>query len=125
MPSINEVIERISRVKPVVGVDERDMARWLIELDGRIYRETTGKSEPDIKPPEKWPEDGDKPLLISEEHSQIYVLWVTMMLEFTMREYGNYNNTAGLYNDAMSEFLAWYRREHPVGSGNAYKNILY
>ena len=44
MPTINEVIERVSRIKPVVNVDDPDKARWLIELDGRIWLELIKKS---------------------------------------------------------------------------------
>ena len=52
MPTINEVIERVERIKPVVNIDDQDKARWLIELDGRIWREIVQKSEHDTPPEE-------------------------------------------------------------------------
>lgn len=38
MPSINEVIERVGRVRPD-AYDDSTKAAWLIELDGKLYRE--------------------------------------------------------------------------------------
>lgn len=38
MPSINEVIERVARVRPD-AYDDETKAGWLIELDGKLYRE--------------------------------------------------------------------------------------
>lgn len=49
MPTINEVLERTARVRPD-AYDDKTKAGWLIELDGKLYREvilrhrlTTGK----------------------------------------------------------------------------------
>ena len=38
MPSINEVLERVNRARPD-ALDDKTKAGWLIELDGKIYRE--------------------------------------------------------------------------------------
>ena len=38
MPSINEVIEQVGRVRPD-AYDDKTKAGWLIELDGKTYRE--------------------------------------------------------------------------------------
>ena len=65
MPTINEVIERVERIKPVVNIDDQDKARWLIELDGRILREIIQKSvhdTPPDMPPAEWPEATACPL---------------------------------------------------------------
>ena len=111
MPTINEVIERVSRTKPNT-LSDKDKARILIELDGRVYAETTGADEPDRHPPRKWPEDGDKPLLVEAPRDNIYDLYLTAMIEFYMREYANYNNTVELFNEAYQSYRAWYRRTH-------------
>lgn len=124
MPSVNEIIERVSRLKPVSGVEERDMARWLMQLDGRIYAETTSKDDPQKTPPAKWPEDGDKELLVPEEYSEVYVYWLIAQMEVFMREYGNYNNTITLYNNAMDNYMAYYRRTHIPQSTGGFKNFM-
>lgn len=90
MPTINEVIERVERIKPVVNIDDQDKARWLIELDGRIWREIVQKSEHEElpeEPPKEWPEDGDKPLLVSSPYDGLYDLYLMAKMEFSLREY--------------------------------------
>lgn len=195
MPSINEIMERVSRTKPAVGVDSRDMARWLIELDGQIYREQTHGplvqyvtwSLPAVKPgdpprgwvsldpsedytkphkyavptgplevcpvcgapvvwdaaygfnscptctwtdsgrlpPMKWPEDGDKPLLIDAPYDSIYDYWLISHMEFMMREYGNYNNTASMFASALESWKVMFRRTNRPAQKGGFKNILY
>lgn len=111
MPTINEVIERVGRVKPN-AIDDREKAMWLMGLDGQIYEELTKADSPDREPPRSWPEDGDKPLLAGAPRDGFYDLYLTAMIEFYMREYSSYNNTVSLFNEAMQAFRAWYRREH-------------
>lgn len=127
MPTINEVIERVDRIKPVVNVDDQDKARWLIELDGRILREIIQKSVhnmPPDDPPAAWPEDGDKQLLVPSPYDRLYDLYLISMLEFSLREYGNYNNSMQAFNDALDKF-AYYHRETnmPVSVGD-FTNIF-
>lgn len=38
MPSINEVIERVSQLRPD-AIDDETKAAWLLELDGQIFRD--------------------------------------------------------------------------------------
>lgn len=184
MPTINEVIERVSRVKPVGNVDDQDKARWLIELDGRIWNEVIQKSykgplgpngplpicpvcnalhvdggippkeyippvlEPDqeppepwgicwdkctdtngcwvcgytdarLEPPKEWPEEGDRPLLVPSPYDRLYDLYLIAMLEFTLREYNNYNNSIAAFNDALDKFACHHRNTYmPVSHGN-------
>ncbi len=45
MPSINEVIERVARLRPVQALEDGDMARWLLELEGRMWNVLVGTSD--------------------------------------------------------------------------------
>lgn len=122
MPTINEVIERVERIKPVVSIDDQDKARWLMELDGRIWNEVITKSvhdTPPEEPPKEWPEDGDKPLLVSYPYDRLYDLYLIAMLEFAIREFGNYNNSMAAFNDALDKFAYHHRNTHmPVNHGD-------
>lgn len=111
MPTINEVMERVGQVRPN-AIDEQVKARWLIELDGRVYQETTMADDPDTLPPKRWPEDGDKPLLVLEPRDNVYDLYLTAMIQFYMREYSDYNNTVDQFTKAYQDYRAWYRRTH-------------
>ena len=122
MPTINEVIERVERIKPVVNIDDQDKARWLIELDGRIWREIVQKSEHDTppeEPPKEWPEGGDKQLLVSAPYDSIYDLYLMAQMEFALREYGNYNNSMAAFNSLLDIYACHYRNNHmPVSHGD-------
>lgn len=144
--TINSVIETVSRLKPG-AVEDRDMARWLLDLDGRLRQrllpvedkpeEEQPEEGPDVPveaeaepegedagdaaqsgPPMSWPEDGDKPLFVPVEYGELYVFYVIAMVEFYTREYGSYNNTIILFNDRLSDFLrAWRRAHRPAPRG--------
>lgn len=122
MTTINEVIERVGLVKPN-AIDDKDKARLLLELDGRIYEEMIRADEPERERPREWPEDGDQPLLAPEPWDKVYDLYLTAMIEFYMREYSNYNNTVSLFNEAMGEYRAWYRRTH-LPKTRGYRNVM-
>ena len=111
MPTISEVIERVSRSKPNV-IAEKDKARWLLTLDGRIYEEVTKADEPDKLPVKSWPEDGNKVLLVCSPYDGIYDLYLTAMICFTLGEYGDYNNVLDQFDRTFNEFRAWWRRNH-------------
>lgn len=108
MASIHEVIERVDRVKPN-AFDERDKAAWLIELDGRIVLEVTqGKSTPAVR----YPEGGASPLTAPPPYDSLYDLYLSAMVDFHNREYGNYNNTMAMFNAVYDTYRKWYRRSH-------------
>lgn len=122
MPTINEVIERVERIKPVANVDDQDKARWLIELDGRILREIIQKSvhdTPPDMPPAEWPEDGDKRLLVPSPYDRLYDLYLLAQIEFAIREFGNYNNSMAAFNSLLDIYACHQRNNHmPVSHGD-------
>ena len=122
MPSINEVIGRVDALRPN-ALEEQDKARWLVELDGRNYREVTMMDAPEALPPQRWPEDGDKPLLVESPYDSMYSLYLTAMVEFALGEYQAYNNTCALFDQAQQEWRAAYRRAH-CPKGRASKNVI-
>lgn len=108
--TINLAIEQVSRLAPG-AVEDRDLAGWLLDLDGKLFREL--HMPEDTERPQTWPEDGDKPLVAAPPYDGIYVLYAQLKTEFCRQDYEQYNNTAAAYNDAMNEFRKAYRREHP------------
>lgn len=115
MPTINEVIERVERIKPVVNIEDQEKARWLIELDGRIWREIVQKSEHDTtpeEPPKEWPEDGDKQLLVASPYDRLYDLYLIAQIEFALKEYGSYSNTLTEFNNLLDIYSCYCRETH-------------
>jgi hypothetical protein len=117
MPSINEVIERVKRTKPNT-IEEKDQARWLLSLDGRIYEELTKTDFPDRLPVKNWPEDGSEELLAVSPYDGVYDLYLTAMICFALGEYKDYNNVADQFEKTLSDFKAWWRRNHVPPSLN-------
>lgn len=116
MPSINEVMERVSMVKPS-AIDEQVKAQWLLDLDGRMYHEVIKFDAPDMERPMRYPEDGDKELCIGVPYDKVYDLYLIAMIEFSMREFDEQNNTTELFNEALDAWRAAWRREHrPKGT---------
>lgn len=111
MPTINEVIRRVDKQRPNT-LEDKEKARWLIQLDGRIYEEATKADAPEVTPPLIWPEDGDKELLVASPYDRMYYLYLTAMVEFSQGEYDAYNNTVDSYEQARAEWRSWYRRTH-------------
>ena len=143
MATINQILERVSRLRPVQAAEDADLARWLLELEGRLWDELAGESAlprppeppepqpegtgeegtvpstplpppwPPAPPPPARPADGDMPLLAPAPYDRLYDLWLTAQLEFALQEYAGYNNTISLFNEASQAFAAWFRRRFP------------
>lgn len=127
MPSVNEVIERVDRVK-VNPYEDADKARWLMELDGKIYQEVTAfpltEEGENPAPPRVWPEEGDKPLLVDPPYDRLYDLYLFAMIDYHDREYAGYNNAMELFNAAMGEFRRKWRRDHRPVNGCGWKGRI-
>lgn len=153
MATINEVIERVSRLRPVQALDDADMAKWLLELEGRMWNvlvetsvipwredkenseeETDGQQEipmvpltpawPPASQAKSWPEDGDKPLLAPAPYDRVYDYWLISNIEFALREYTNYQNTYQMFNEAYQEFSAWFRRQFRTKTDHGFVHVF-
>lgn len=111
MATINEVMARVKRTKPNT-IEEKDQARWLLTVDGRVYEEVTKADVPDVTPAKSWPEDGDRHLLAQSPYDSIYDLYLTAMICFALGEYSDYNNIAQQFELTFNDFRAWWRRHH-------------
>lgn len=115
MITINSVIARVDAVK-VNTYTAEEKARWLIELDGRIYREIF-RCFGDY-PVSEYPRDGDKELLVSSPYDVIYDYYLFAMIDFHNRETDNYANSFAMFNEKFTEFAkAWQRQNRPKDGG--------
>ena len=108
----NKVIERIDDVKPNPYSEETKLG-WMSELDGMVKRLVIQESESDIKP-YRYPEDMDSELLIKYPFDSLYMAYVEARIDFYNHEYGNYNNSAMVFENAFTEYKKAYIREHPA-----------
>ena len=56
----------------------------------------------------------DKELLIAFPFDNLYELYVESMIDYYNREYGNYNNSAMLFEARYTEYKKDYIRKNPA-----------
>lgn len=107
----NKAIEIVDRLKPN-AYSEEDKLRWINELDGIVQRLVIQADE--VKQ-YSYPEDMDKELLIPAPFDGAYTLYLEANIDYYNREYGNYNNTALMFESQFTEFRKDYIRHNKVG----------
>ena len=130
----NKAIEIVDKLKPN-SYSEEDKLRWINELDGMVKRlvfqwdekyfqelEERYKSEElteeqykellDKAKSYSYPEDMDKELLIPAPFDDTYTLFLEAKIDYYNREYGNYNNSAIMFETQYNEYKKAYIREH-------------
>lgn len=132
----NKAIETVDRLRPN-SYSEEDKLRWINTLEGATKRlvlqwdekylnglkaqyeagqitEDEYKALVDATKPLVYPDDLDKELLISEPFDDVYGLYLESMIDFYNREYGNYNNSAAMFDARYDSYKKAYIREHRV-----------
>lgn len=104
----SKAIEIIDGLKPNVYSDE-DKLRWINELDGMVQRLVIQSDE--VKQ-YSYPEDMNKELLIPAPFEHAYTLYLEAKIDYSNREYGNYNNSTMMFESVYSEYKKAYIREH-------------
>ncbi|GHV05572.1 hypothetical protein FACS1894217_02690 [Clostridia bacterium] len=100
MPSINQVIGRGAQIRASQAPD-KTLASWLIELDGRLNNEVFGGNG---SPPESFPEDMDKPLLVDAPYDKIYDLYLVSRSDFLRQDYVSFQVSDAQFSAAEAEF---------------------
>jgi len=108
---LKEAIKRADALRPNV-IPEEQKAAWIYELEGKLA-EMRGQ-----KPPAKtWPDDCD--LAMPHPCDNVYELYLCAMICFANQETAQYANDMVVFNAAMSEARAWWRRNNlPRQTGN-------
>lgn len=104
----NKAIETVDRLKPN-AYSEEDKLGWINELDGMVQRLVI--QQDDITR-YAYPDDLDRKLLIPAPFDDAYVLFLEAKIDYYNREYGNYNNSAMMFEAQFSEYKKDYIRKH-------------
>lgn len=109
--TVKESIKRADALR-MNTVSEEQKAAWVCDLDGQLA-EMFG-----VEPPaNNWPEDRE--LLMPSPHEEIYQLYLICKIDYYNQEMSLYANDMAIYNAALNEAVAWYRRKHrPSCAGN-------
>ena len=109
--TVKEVVKRADALR-MNTITEEQKAAWVCDLDGQLA-EMFG-----VAPPaDNWPED--RKLLMPSPHEDIYQLYLICKIDYYNQEMKLYANDLAIYNAALAEAQAWYRRNHrPRCDGN-------
>lgn len=110
--TVKEAMKRADALR-MNTVSNEQKAAWVSDLDGQLA-EMFG-----IEPPaNNWPEE-DRVLLVPSPHDEIYQLYLICKIDYYNQEMNLYANDMAIYNAALAEAQAWYRRRHrPTCAGN-------
>lgn len=106
----NKVIEIVDKTKFNAYDDETKLG-WISKLDGMVKRLVM--QEEDFKP-YAYPDDMDTELLIPFPFDDVYQLYVSSMIDYSNREYDNYNNSAMMFEQQFAEYKKAFIRQHPA-----------
>ena len=111
----NKVIEKVDSKKPN-AYSEEDKMGWISDVDSMARKLVLMESKAE---PYRYPEDGDKELLIPAPYESVYEFYVEAMIDFHNREYQNYNNSVQMFSTRFEEYRKAYIRENkPKSVGN-------
>ena len=112
--TIMEALHRIDTIKPN-SYGQAEKKKWLSTLDGIIKREIIDAHEggEDVVF-NGYTEDTDltTTLLVPAPYDEIYLFWLEAKINYWNGEYGKYNNSIEMYNEAYSAYAKYYTREH-------------
>lgn len=94
-------------------ISDEQKAAWVMGLDQQIGERIDMASYA-----HSWPA-GDGELLLPAPYDRVYVLYLCSQIDYYNNETALYGNDKAVYDEAMSEAMAWWRRQHcPDNTGN-------
>lgn len=110
--TITLAISLVDELRPNTISDEQKAA-WVMELDSQIAERLD--AEPRVY---DWPTEAGE-LMLPSPYDRVYVLYLCCQVDYYNNETAMYGNDKVVYDEALSEAIAWWRRQHcPAYSGN-------
>jgi len=102
----NKVIERVDAIRPN-SYNEEQKFGWINKLEEMVQRLVFQFPRVNSL---SYPEDMDRELLITVPFDDLYELYLESMIDYYNREYGNYNNSAMMFETRFTEYKKAYIR---------------
>ena len=96
----SKAIEHIDSIRPNTYEEEAKL-RWVSDVDTMAKKLVFGHKE---TVPYSYPEDMDRELIIQAPFDNVYFFYLESMIDYYNREYGNYNNSAMMFESRFSEY---------------------
>lgn len=98
--TISEVFADVDELKPN-QYDDAIKIKWINEIEGKIYHEIFMV---DDFSPYELSDDFDIELVAQEPYSNIYKLYVMLMIDYTNAEFTRYAQSLAMFNQAFTEY---------------------
>lgn len=95
---------------------------WINVVEGRIQTDVWLIA--DVQQ-HTWPTDQGAHLLVDAPFDDMYVWYLSAMIDFANGETNKYQNTMQLYNSRYGEYVRWYARNYNPANGQAEANLYY
>ena len=112
--TIIEAINQTDAIKPN-SFEQIEKIKWLSELDGRVKKEiidTHEGAESVVFSGYNDTTSLDTELLVPAPYDEVYLLWLEARIDYANNEYGKYNNSRAMYNNAYNTYWKYYNRTH-------------
>lgn len=110
--TVTETISQADELR-LNTISDEQKAAWVMGLDQQIGERIDMASYV-----HGWPA-GDGELLLPSPYDRVYVLYLCCQIDYYNNETALYGNDKAVYDEAISEAMAWWRRQHcPDYTGN-------
>lgn len=112
--TVREVLNIIAVIQPT-SISEDIQRGWLHQLDTELYQNViaTHEGAEAVTPPAPREQmEDDTQLLVGAPYDAIYLHWLQSRIDYTLGEYGRYNNSNALFEADRTAFTNWYNRTH-------------
>ncbi len=113
-------MERMTLSKLMASVDknkanaysEDQKTEWTNKLEGIIQVELQKKDLDDVIR-YIWDDDKETELIVPYPYADIYIYYLYAMIDYENREIESYNNNMSLFNEAYSQYEAYWKKNNP------------
>lgn len=110
---LREAIARANEMR-INTINDSTKSKWAYTVDCGVAEIMHVE-----KPRETFP--ADRELLMPSPHDEIYVLYIAAMIDYQNGEIELYRNDIAVFEEAMKQASAWYRRNHPAKNYGGWK----
>lgn len=121
--TISEAIENLDSLKHNVYT-QSDKIGWLSRLDRKIRTEIIDTHEGAPSAAFDGYDDSTDlgtELLVPAPYDEVYLRYMETQIDYLNGEYGRYNNSVTMFNEAYSSYERYYNRTHmPLGKSRKF-----
>jgi hypothetical protein len=121
--TIAEAISRVDSLKPNTYTYD-DKVSWLSTLDTKVKTQVIDAHESDQSfsfNGYNEMTDSNQELLVPAPYDEMYVYWLTAMIDYYNNEDARYNNAVILFDNSYERYKSYYTRNNmPKSKGNRF-----